>query len=34
VGGDLGLIALDQLEADFASVVKDLKAGRSASPIE
>lgn len=32
VGGDLGLIAMDQLEADFASVVKDLKAGEISEP--
>ena len=32
VGGDLGLIAVDQLEADFSSVVKDLKPGEISEP--
>ena len=32
LGGDLGLIAVDQLEADFGSVVKDLKAGEISEP--
>lgn len=32
IGGDLGLIAVDQLEADFSSVVKDLKPGEISEP--
>jgi peptidyl-prolyl cis-trans isomerase SurA len=32
VGGDLGQISVDQLEADFSSVVKDLKAGEISQP--
>jgi len=32
VGGDLGLIAVDQLESDFGSVVKDLKPGEISQP--
>lgn len=32
LGGDLGLIAVDQLEADFSSVVKDLKPGEISQP--
>ncbi len=32
VGGDLGTVAVDQLEADFANVVKDLKAGDISEP--
>jgi peptidyl-prolyl cis-trans isomerase SurA len=32
VGGDLGTVAVDQLEADFASVVKDMKAGEISEP--
>ena len=32
VGGDLGTVAVDQLEADFAPVVKDLKAGNISQP--
>jgi peptidyl-prolyl cis-trans isomerase SurA len=32
IGGDLGLIAVEQLEPDFASVVKDLSAGEISQP--
>jgi peptidyl-prolyl cis-trans isomerase SurA len=32
VGGDLGRVAVDQLEADFESVVKDLKPGEISQP--
>jgi peptidyl-prolyl cis-trans isomerase SurA len=32
VGGDLGTVAVDQLEADFAPVVKDLKTGEISQP--
>ncbi|HTY36093.1 MAG TPA: peptidylprolyl isomerase [Bacteroidota bacterium] len=32
VGGDLGTVAIDQLEADFAPVVKDLKPGEISQP--
>ncbi len=32
VGGDLGLVAVEQLEADFAVVVKDLKPGEISEP--
>ena len=32
VGGDLGQISVDQLETDFSSVVKDLKAGEISQP--
>jgi peptidyl-prolyl cis-trans isomerase SurA len=32
VGGDLGTVAVDQLEADFAPVVKDLKPGELSEP--
>ncbi|MGA3245501.1 MAG: peptidylprolyl isomerase [Bacteroidota bacterium] len=32
VGGDLGTVAVDQLEADFAPVVKDLKPGEICQP--
>jgi peptidyl-prolyl cis-trans isomerase SurA len=32
VGGDLGTVAVDQLEADFAPVVKDLKPGEISQP--
>jgi len=32
VGGDLGHVAVDQLEADFESVVKDLKPGEISQP--
>jgi peptidyl-prolyl cis-trans isomerase SurA len=32
VGGDLGTVAVDQLEADFAPVVKGLKAGEISQP--
>jgi len=32
VGGDLGTVAVDQLEADFAPVVKDLKPGEISEP--
>ena len=32
IGGDLGQISVDQLEADFSSVVKDLKAGKISQP--
>jgi len=32
VGGDLGRVAVDQLEPDFASVVKDLKKGEISEP--
>ena len=32
IGGDLGQISVDQLEADFSSVVKDLKAGEISQP--
>ena len=31
-GGDLGRVAIDQLEPDFASVVKDMKAGEISQP--
>lgn len=31
-GGDLGRVAVDQLEPDFASVVKDMKAGEISQP--
>jgi peptidyl-prolyl cis-trans isomerase SurA len=31
-GGDLGRVAIDQLESDFASVVKDMKAGEISQP--
>jgi peptidyl-prolyl cis-trans isomerase SurA len=32
VGGDLGLVSVEQLESDFASVVKDLKSGEISQP--
>ena len=32
LGGDLGTVAVDQLEADFSAVVKDLKAGEISQP--
>jgi peptidyl-prolyl cis-trans isomerase SurA len=32
IGGDLGRVAVDQLEPDFASVVKDLKEGQISEP--
>lgn len=32
IGGDLGQVSVDQLEADFASVVKDLKPGEISQP--
>ncbi len=32
IGGDLGEVSVDQLEADFASVVKDLKPGEISQP--
>jgi len=32
VGGDLGQISIDQLETDFSSVVKNLKAGEISQP--
>lgn len=32
LGGDLGRVAVDQLEADFAPVVKDLKDGEISEP--
>jgi peptidyl-prolyl cis-trans isomerase SurA len=32
IGGDLGTVAVDQLEADFAPVVKDLKPGEISQP--
>jgi len=32
IGGDLGRVAVDQLEPDFASVVKDLKEGEISEP--
>ena len=32
VGGDLGTVAVDQLEADFAPVVKNLKPGEISQP--
>jgi peptidyl-prolyl cis-trans isomerase SurA len=32
IGGDLGTVAVDQLEADFAAVVKDMKAGEISEP--
>lgn len=32
IGGDLGLIAVEQLEPDFAAVVKDLKPGEISQP--
>ena len=32
IGGDLGSISVDQLEADFSSVVKDLKPGEISQP--
>jgi peptidyl-prolyl cis-trans isomerase SurA len=32
VGGDLGTLAVDQLETDFATTVKDLKAGEISVP--
>ncbi len=32
LGGDLGRVAVDQLEADFESVVKDLKPGEISQP--
>lgn len=32
IGGDLGRMAVDQLEADFGSVVKDLKPGEISEP--
>lgn len=32
IGGDLGRVSLDQLEGDFAPVVKDLKTGEISQP--
>lgn len=32
IGGDLGLIAVDQLESEFASVIKNLKPGEISEP--
>lgn len=32
IGGDLGQVSVDQLEADFLSVVKDLKSGEVSPP--
>jgi peptidyl-prolyl cis-trans isomerase SurA len=32
IGGDLGTVAVDQLEADFAAVVKDMKGGEISEP--
>ncbi len=32
IGGDLGTVAVDQLESDFAPVVKDLKPGEISQP--